>query len=254
MDLIRVTKENLASEHICCAISGKEADAKKLWMENALDDGLTFVKGNVRGKCFIEYIPSEKAWAPINADGWMYINCFWVSGQFKGQGFSNLLLNECIKDAKEQGKKGLVILSSVKKSGFLSDPKYLRYKGFILADQASPYFELMYLPFGESEDKPSFKSQVKKSLSNTKTGLEIFYTTQCPFTSKYVPLLLKVAESKNISCVAKQFMTSKEAQNGPSPFSTFSIFYNGNFITHEIQSEAKFEKMISELIYEHNPS
>ncbi|MEE0080355.1 MAG: hypothetical protein U0I77_09725 [Holdemanella sp.] len=31
-----------------------------------------------RGKCFIEYIPAENAWVPIEADGWFYINYLWV--------------------------------------------------------------------------------------------------------------------------------------------------------------------------------
>ena len=79
----------------------------------------------------------------------MYIDCLWVSGQFKGHGYSNLLLDAYIKDSKEKGKKGLVILSSRKKMGFLSDPKYMGYKGFQTADTAEPYFELMVLPFEE---------------------------------------------------------------------------------------------------------
>jgi hypothetical protein len=62
-------------------------------------------KGNVRGKCFIEYIPAEKAWAPIKAAGYMYIDCLWVSGQFKGQGNSNLLLDACIRDSKKRKKR-----------------------------------------------------------------------------------------------------------------------------------------------------
>lgn len=52
---------------------------------------------------FIEYVPAENAWAPIDAPGYMYIDCLWVSGQHKGHGYSNLLLNECIRDAKENG-------------------------------------------------------------------------------------------------------------------------------------------------------
>ena len=39
-------------------------------------------------ECFIEYIPAENAWVPINADGYMYIDCLWVSGSFKGKGYS----------------------------------------------------------------------------------------------------------------------------------------------------------------------
>ena len=82
--------------------------SKKAWLKERLDEGLVFLKGNVRGKCFIEYIPAEYAWAPIEAEGYMVIDCLWVSGQFKGHGYSNLLLNACIEDSKEKGKKGLV--------------------------------------------------------------------------------------------------------------------------------------------------
>jgi hypothetical protein len=48
--------------------------SKKVWLAERFDDGLIFKKGDVRGKCFIEYIPSEKAWAPIEAEDYMYIN------------------------------------------------------------------------------------------------------------------------------------------------------------------------------------
>ena len=163
MELVKLTHENMEKEHICCAISNNkdiQAMSKKNWLKDRLDEGLVFLKGNVRGKCFIEYIPAEYAWAPIEAEGYMYIDCLWVSGQFKGHGYSNLLLDACIKDSKEKGKKGLVILSSKKKMGFLSDPKYMGYKGFRTADTAEPYFELMYLPFEEDSSLPRFRDSV----------------------------------------------------------------------------------------------
>ena len=100
MELIKITKDNLESEHICCAISNNndiQVKAKKSWIESQFNEGLVFLKCNVRGKCFIEYIPAENAWAPIDADNYMYINCLWVSGQFKGQGYSNLLLEALIE-------------------------------------------------------------------------------------------------------------------------------------------------------------
>lgn len=67
MEIITLTKENLEKEHICCAISNDgdcQVTSKKAWLSDRFDDGLVFKKGNVRGKCFIEYIPAEKAWAP----------------------------------------------------------------------------------------------------------------------------------------------------------------------------------------------
>ena len=105
MEYIRVTKENLEKEHICCAISNNkdvQVSSKKAWLADRFDEGLVFLKSVERGKCFIEYIPAENAWVPINADGYMYIDCLWVSGSFKGHGYSTELLDACIEDSKEK--------------------------------------------------------------------------------------------------------------------------------------------------------
>lgn len=217
--------------------------SKKSWLKDRLDEGLIFLKCNVRGKCFIEYIPAEYAWIPIEAKGYMYIDCLWVSGQYKGQGYSNLLLNECIEDSKAKGKRGLVILSSKKKLGFLSDPKYLKYKGFDTVDTANPYFELMYLPFDHNFDKPCFKNRVKKQ-DITERGFTLYYTSQCPFTAKYVPLLEEMAKARKADFRVVHIQTKEDAQNAPTPFTTFSLFYQGEFLTHEILSEKKFEKIL----------
>ncbi len=110
MDYIRVTKENIDKEHICCAMSGKQSLAKKEWLKQRFAEGLVFYRSAERGKCFIEYIPAENAWVPIEAAGWLYINCLWVSGSLKGHGYSSELLEECLRDAKAQGKNGVCIL------------------------------------------------------------------------------------------------------------------------------------------------
>ncbi len=216
-------------------------------MKERLDEGLVFLKCDVRGKCFIEYIPAEYAWTPIEAKEYMYIDCLWVSGQFKGHGYSNLLLEECIRDSKEKGKKGLVTLSSKKKMGFLADQKYLKYKGFETVDTASSYFELMYLPFAENVEKPCFKPHLKQSKAeNEQQGFALYYTSQCPFTAKYVPILGNMAKNRNIHFQSIHITTREQAQNAPSPFTTFSLFYDGEFVTHEILSEKKFEKMLAD--------
>lgn len=248
MELIRITHENLEQEHICCAIANNkdcQVLSKKLWLKERLDEGLVFLKCNVRGKCFIEYIPAEYAWAPIEADGYMYINCLWVAGQFKGHGYSNLLLDACIQDSIDKGKRGLVILSSKKKMGFLSDPQYMKYKGFETVDVANPYFELMVLPFDKGAEKPGFKNSVKEHTGMQK-GFTLYYSSQCPFTAKYVPILEEMAKKRQVDFHPVHMLTREQAQNAPIPFTTFSLFYDGEFITHEIQSEKRFEKILAE--------
>lgn len=250
MELIRITHENIDKEHICCAIASEkdcQVQSKKAWLRERLDEGLVFLKGNVRGKCFIEYIPAEYAWAPIQADGYMYIDCLWVSGQFKGHGYSNLLLEECIRDSKEKGKKGLAILSAKKKMGYLSDPKYMRYKGFKTVDTAAPFFELLYLPFEPDAEKPVFCPSVKEgSREGIGTGFTLYYTSQCPFTAKYVPILENMARERNVDFQTVPIITREQAQNALIPFTTFGLFYRGEFVTHEILSEKKFDKILIE--------
>ncbi len=252
MELIKLSKENMENEHICCAISNSkdiQVLSKKTWLSTQLEEGLVFLKGDVRGKCFIEYIPAENAWAPIEAKGYIYINCFWVSGQFKGRGYSTELLNACIEDATNQGKKGLVILSSNKKMPFLSDPKYLKYTGFKVVDKALPYYELMCLNFDASLEAPKFLAHVKAPHIE-KQGYVLYYSNQCPWNAKYVPIIEKIAKDRNVRFEAIKIETAKQAQMAPAPFTTYSLFYNGEFVTNEILSDKKFEKIISEMMKE----
>lgn len=252
MNLISVTHENLGKEHLCCAISGEKDPqvlSKKAWIRDRLDEGLVFLKGDVRGKCFIEYIPAENAWAPVKADGYMYIDCLWVSGQFKDHGYSTLLMDACIRDAQAKGMKGLVALSSEKKMGFLADQKYLRHKGFLPADFAPPYFELMYLPFEPGAEKPAFAPRVREAVhADMPRGFSLYYTSQCPFTAKYVPLLEQAARDQNVPLQAVHITTKEQAQGAPCPFTTFSLYEDGAFVTHEILSVPKFEKIIDERV------
>ncbi|MDR0981578.1 MAG: YoaP domain-containing protein [Methanocalculaceae archaeon] len=248
MDLLTITKDNLETEHICCAISNTtdcQITAKKRWLSDRLDEGLVFLKGNVRGKCFIEYIPAEYAWAPVSADGYMYINCFWVSGQHAGHGYANQLLKACIADSKEKGKHGLVILASDKKRAFLADPKFLRHKDFTMADTAEPYYELYYLPFDSSTPKPTFAVQVKQPHID-EPGFVLYYSHQCPFTAKYVPLIEAAARRRGVLFQSVLFTSAAEAQNSPAPSTSYSLFYDGEFVTNEILSEKKFEKILLE--------
>lgn len=115
MNYLRITRENIDGEHICCAMSGKQALQKKEWLKQRLDEGLVFYRSEERGKCFIEYIPAELAWAPIEAEGYLYIDCLWVAGAMQGHGYAADLLAECIRDAK--AKIGRACAFCPRKSG-----------------------------------------------------------------------------------------------------------------------------------------
>ena len=278
MEYIRVTKDNLEKEHICCAISNNkdiQVSSKKAWLADRFDEGLVFLKSVERGKCFIEYIPAENAWVPIDADGYMYIDCLWVSGSFKGHGYSTDLLDACIRDSKEKGMKGLCILASAKKKPFLADPKFLKYKGFKVADEADNGIQLWYLPFEESDvaqgasqedcprdseaqgasgvsqrtcttgaDKPAFKACAKYPHIDEK-GYVLYYTSQCPFNAKYVPVLEKTAEENGIPFHAIHIESREAAQSAPTPVTNYALFFDGEYVTNEQMNDKKFLKLVS---------
>ena len=245
MDYIRVTKDNLESEHICCAISNNKDEqvaSKKAWLLDRFDEGLVFLKSTERGKCFIEYIPAEFAWNPIDAPGYLYIDCLWVSGSLKGHGYANDLLSACIRDGKEQGKKGLCILSSAKKKPFLADPKFLKYKGFSVCDEADNGIQLWVLPFSEGAEKPGFKECARHPHVD-EPGYVLYYTSQCPFNAKYVPIVEKTAKAHGIPFRAIHIISRNEAQSAPTPVTTYALFCDGNYVTNEQMNDAKFLKL-----------
>ena len=126
---IDLSAENITNEHICCAFSDKKCSesyqAKKNWLNKEFDNGYVFRRIDERAKVFIEYGPAELAWLPITAPNYLNINCFWVSGKYKNNGYGKALLNSAIEDANIQGKDGLVTVVGSKKLHFMSDTKWL---------------------------------------------------------------------------------------------------------------------------------
>ena len=247
MEYIRVTKDNLEKEHICCAISNNkdvQVSSKKAWLADRFEEGLVFLKSVERGKCFIEYIPAENAWVPLNADRYMYIDCLWVSGSFKGHGYSTDLLDACIEDSKEKRKLGLCILAAPKKKPFLADPKFLKYKGFTVCDEADNGIQLWYLPFAAEAEKPHFKECAKHPRIKEK-GYVLYYTSQCPFNAKYVPVLEQTAKENDIPFHAIHIESRENAQNAPTPITNYALFHDGDYITNEQMNDKKFLKLVN---------
>lgn len=248
MGIICLTPENIASEHICCALSDKKCtagyEAKKTWLMNCFENGYKFKKLDVRGKVFIQYGPAEFAWTPVVAPGYTMIDCFWVSGQYKEKGYGKALYKECLDDSVD--KNGIVAVAGNKKMPFLSDRKFFEKQGFELCDTAAPYFELWYKPFNNHSVIPKFIACAKEAICDVPSGLAVYYSDACPFTDFYVNTeLVEAAKTKNIPLFIKKIETREEAQRHFVPFTIYSLFYNGKFVTQQILSKYSFEKFIS---------
>ncbi len=251
MHIITLSEQNIQEEHICCALDSKGSNigvaSKKEWLKNRFSDGLKFKKLNARGKVFIEYIPAENAWLPIEADGYMFINCHWVAGSFKGQGYGKALLEECEKEAKDSGMKGVALIVGNKKKPFLSEKAFFLKNGYEISDTAYPYFELIVKQFDKKALLPKFKEISKQGMPEDIAGIDIFYTAQCPFCLPYIELLKPVILASEIPVRTHNIKSKEEAQNHFCPVTTYSVFINGKFYTNEILTPAKLEKLFAKL-------
>jgi ribosomal protein S18 acetylase RimI-like enzyme len=249
LEIITLDTQNIIKEDICCAIADQKCqygvNLKKEWLKSQFNEGFTFRKFNVRGKVFIEYVPAENAWVPVDAPDYMYIQCFWVAGSYKGQGLGSQLLDQCIHDAK--GKNGIIVVSSKNKKPFLADKKFFTRKGFEVCDTAPPYFELLVKKFRNNAPSPRFKDCTKKLIISDQNGLWVNYSDQCPFTDFYVQELAETARNAQIPFQKVKISTKETAQNNPSPFVTYSVYLNGSFLTHEILNKRSFDKLMDNL-------
>jgi GNAT superfamily N-acetyltransferase len=249
MEIIKLNNQNIQDEHICCAFSDKKCregyQKKKDWLKTEFKNGYTFRKLDVRGKVFIEYVPIEESWLPLDGKNFMVINCFWVSGQFKGQGNGKKLLEECIKDAKGKGMDGIIAISSNKKRPFMTDPKFLKHQGFEIIDEAPPYFKLWGFKLNKKAEYPKIRQSAKQGNVPNNGGITAYYSNTCPFTDYYINQVLSdYTKKKNIPLEIHHLKTKEDAKKMPIPWVINSIFYKGELLTLEMKADRHLEKIL----------
>ena len=253
--IIQLTEKNIDNEHICCAISDKKCkqsyQAKKNWLRTEFENGYVFRRIDARAKVFIEYGPAENAWLPINAAGYLNINCFWVSGKYKGHGYAKTLLQYAIDDAVSQGKNGLVTVVGTKKYHFMSDTKWLLKQGFEESEKLPSGFSLLVKKINTEAKSPVFKETVRSGECETKEGIVVYYSNRCPFSEYHVTnSLTETAKNRTLPLKVIKIESMEQAQSVPTPATIFSLFYNGKFITTDISicMDSRFDKVMEKAL------
>jgi GNAT superfamily N-acetyltransferase len=251
---ITLNKSNIDNEHICCAFSDKKCkesyELKKAWLKKEFDNEYVFRRLDARAKVFIEYGPAEKGWVPISAPNYLLINCFWVSGQYKGQGYGKALLQSALDDAAMQGKSGLVTVAGAGKFNFMSDTKWLVKQGFVVCEKTTHGFLLLVKKIDEKASDPTFCSSAKSGECPDKNGLVAYYSNRCPFTEYHVKeSLTSAAQKRGLPLTILKLETMEQAQLAPTPATIFSLFYNGKFVTTDLSAclDSKLDKFISKV-------
>lgn len=252
-EIIDTNSENILKYGICGYKNIKRTGfAEKIgWVNERIPEGLkikTLYSDTAGTQGMIEYIPGEYCWRPVEAAGYTFIHCIFsgFKKSYKNRGYGSLLLNECLKDAKNEKKYGVAVVT--RKGSFMVDSGLFLKHGFEIVDTALPDFSLMVKKFKKNSPTPMFKSNWRERLEEYKHGLTIIRADQCPYSVKNVNEICKTAKGKfGIEPKVINLKNYKEAQNSPCAFGTFCIVYNENIVAEHPISNGRFKNIMNKI-------
>lgn len=242
-DFLDLNPANLEQEHLCCALAGKQAEGvarKKEFLAKGMKGGMIFRKLNVRGKVFIEYAPSEAAFRPVEAPGYLVIHCLWVSGRFKAQGWGRELLLSC---QKEVGSRNGIVAVTGRQSWLTSTDFYLRH-GFECIQTTAHGFDLVCFKTKKNAADPKFASAAARGRVRQNEGVHFEFVYQCPFVPSCLRNMSSAAQELGLPVSSRQFRTPKSVRRAGSPFGTFGVFLFGDFLTHKMMTKEHFLRLL----------
>lgn len=247
IEIIDLTPENIANYGVCGYKDVKkheELRRKIEWFNKYYPEGLRIKALISKSKGYqgmLEYIPGKYAHRPVDADGYMFIHCIFsgFKKEFKGKGYASLLIEECIKESKNNGMLGVAVVT--RNGSFMAKRDIFIKNNFITVDKADPDFELLALKFDIKNKNPIFKNM---PLENYKNDLTIIRSAQCPYSVKNVNAIMETARGMNLNPILLDFDDSVSAQNSPCAFGTFCIVNDGDILTHHPISNTRFQNIM----------
>ena len=246
--LIKIGPENLAEYGIGC-IRNREHPGymhKIDWLQRRFAEGLRilqFCEETTKPMAFLEYVPGEFAWRPVNAQGWLFIHCLWViSAEQRHAGLGTRLIQACVQEAKRDGRIGVAAM--VSNGMWMAGEKIFLNNGFTKVAERDRFALVVHsLRKGA---KPEFRDIDKYTA--TYQGLHIVYSNQCPMLLKSVNDVSEMAAQHGIKVRVTALENACEAQNAPSYYGTFSLLWNGRLLSDHYVSKGRFKNILKKEI------
>ncbi len=239
--IINVNPSNIDTLGLFCYQSKKDTEGykKKLaWTEQRFKEGLHVrlllvnegPRKGYRKRGFIECIPSEHAWRGIKAENYMVIHCMWIVGKNRGHGYGTKLLEECIKDAKNENMNGIAVVTSTKT--WLPHAQLFIKHGFQKTDTYPPDFELYAKRFKENAPLPTFNKASNEAPSKYANGITILKSDQCPYNTSNAAAVTRICQEQKITVNTEKVSNCVQAQNNIHPYGTFCILLDGKVLSY----------------------
>ncbi|HLJ44824.1 MAG TPA: GNAT family N-acetyltransferase [Bryobacteraceae bacterium] len=227
--IIDVNEHNVDETGFFCAMSKPKSDGfhdKLEWAKKRFREGLRIKMIAHGSRGFIEYMPGEFAWRAIQAPRYMVIHCMWVVGRTKGRGAGKALLDECIRDAREQKMAGVAAVTAPDRLGLVDTGFFLK-QGFKVVDTAPPGLDLVVLKFKRAPD-PKFDGGWNSKLQDLGPDLTVVYSAQCPYAHGGADQIVALANEMGLPARSLEMETVEQVHDvSPSAFAAFNIVRGG---------------------------
>ncbi len=244
MSLDKVGPENVATCGIGCLTGpGNPGIRSKVeWLEPRFREGLRFFlfrddQGRPLG--FLEYVPGEYAWRPVDARGWLFVHCLWVypRGQKVG-GLGSRLIQACLDEARQEGAIGVAAM--------VSDGPWMASKSIFMKNGFQPIAEAdrFELVIHRVKDGPEPRFRDIGGVLRKYRGLHLVYGAQCPMLPKSVRDLAEMAAENGLKLNVHVLKSAREAQEAPSYYGVFNLIWNGRLLSDHYVSKGRFKNLL----------
>jgi len=242
--LEKVGPDNLSVCGIGCITDPRHEgyEAKVEWLQQRFAEGLRFLffrDADGKPLAFLEYVPGEFAWRPVDAAGWLFVHCLWVypKGQAVG-GLGSSLIRACIEEARQLGARGVAAM--VSDGPWMAGKEVFLRNGFVQIEERER-FQLINHRLGKGS-APRLRDINTKWAKQR--GLHIVYTAQCPYLPKSVNDVSLMARERGLKVKVTVLGSAREAQNAPSYYGVFNLLWNGRLLSDHYVSKGRFRNIL----------
>ena len=232
VEMTSLNQSNLDEQGCYCLRSKPNSTGyilKNTWLKESFKEGLKYIKITEDSKPagFIEYTPIENSSRVVFGENYLVIHCLWV--HITGKGYASKLINQCIQDAKDQKKCGVIVITNPDTSWTPSKDVFLR-NNFIEVDKAPYGFELLVHKFEEAAN-PFFPRNWDERLAAFKE-LTIIRTPQCPFLNIATDNVFEAAAKLGIEGKIIDLTSREELLRvSPTPYGVYGVIYKNKLLS-----------------------
>ena len=219
---------------------------KAEWLQQRFKEGLRCLlirDPDGRPLGFLEYVPGEYAWRPVEAAGWFFVHCLWVKseGQKIG-GLGSRLIQACVEEARRADAIGVAAM--VSDGPWMAGKEIFLKNGFQVVGRADR-FEMVVC---RRKDGPEPRFRALACNQSHSRGLQVVYCDQCPMLSKSVHDLAEVAAEHGLKVKISKLKSAREAQSAPAFYGVFSLLWNGCVLADHYVSRTRFKNILRQQI------